>query len=92
MTTSSESAAVLSVRVSPDEMGMLEAAARDSGVSVGEYVRQKSIEAAETEILNRSTVIIPAENWEAFVAWLERPPEKIPELVELSRRAAPWDD
>jgi hypothetical protein len=39
----------------------------------------------EREVLNRTGVIVPAEDWEAFAAWLNRPAEIIPALAELAR-------
>ncbi len=91
MAKSSNASSVLSVRVSAAERAMLEEAARDSGATLSDFVRRKSIVAAEEEILNRSTVTIPAEHWEAFEAWLNRPPEVNPGLVELMRRVPVWE-
>jgi hypothetical protein len=42
-------------------------------------------------MLNRSTVAIPANDWEAFEAWISRPAEVIPALTELGRRASSWE-
>jgi uncharacterized protein (DUF1778 family) len=56
-------------------------------MSLSEFVRRKAVEAAETEILNRTSVTIPAKDWETFEAWLHRPAETIPALAELARRA-----
>jgi uncharacterized protein (DUF1778 family) len=81
---------ILSVRVSPAERELLDAAASQSRTSVSDFVRRAAVEAAEIEVLNRSTVTIPAESWEAFEAWAVRPAESIPELVELFRRPPLW--
>jgi uncharacterized protein (DUF1778 family) len=81
---------ILSVRVSPAERELLDAAASQSRTSISDFVRRAAVEAAEMEVLNRSTVTIPAESWEAFEAWAVRPAESIPELVELFRRPPPW--
>jgi uncharacterized protein (DUF1778 family) len=86
MATSSNPTTILSVRVSPDERALLEAAAEQSRTSLSDFMRRKSVEAAELEILNRSVVTIPAEDWEAFEAWINRPAEVIPALRELMRR------
>ncbi len=82
---------VLSVRVSPEERALLEAAAEQSGATLSDFMRRKSVEAAETEVLNRSIVIIPAKDWEAFEAWINRPAEANPALAELARRAPSWE-
>ena len=81
---------MLSVRVNAEERALLEEAARDVGATLSDFVRRKSVEAAEEEILNRSRVVIPAEHWEAFEAWLERPPRSNPKLAELMRAAPVW--
>ncbi len=82
---------ILSVRVSPDERALLDAAAEESRTSVSDFVRRAAVEAAEMEILNRSTVVIPAESWEAFEAWAARPAEDVPGLVELFSRKPTWE-
>lgn len=82
-----QSTSVLSVRVTPSERALLEAAAEQSRATLSEFVRRKAVEAAETEVLARTTVTIPAEHWEAFEAWLARPAQDIPALAELARRA-----
>jgi uncharacterized protein (DUF1778 family) len=86
MATSPNPTTILSVRVSPNERALLEAAAEQSRTSLSDFMRRKSVEAAELEILNRSVVTIPAEDWEAFEAWINRPAEVIPALRELMRR------
>jgi uncharacterized protein (DUF1778 family) len=85
MATSSNPTTILSVRVSPSERALLEAAAEQSRTSLSDFMRRKSVEAAELEILNRSVVTIPAEDWEVFEAWINRPAEVLPALRELMR-------
>ncbi len=82
---------VLSVRVSPAERALLDAAAEELRTSVSDFVRRAAVEAAEMEILNRSNVVIPAESWEAFEAWAARPAEDVPGLVELFSRKPTWE-
>lgn len=73
--------------MSPGERALLEAAAEQSRTSLSDFMRRKSVEAAELEILNRSVVTIPAQDWEAFEAWINRPAEVLPALRErLSRK------
>ena len=70
---------------------MLEAAAGQSRTSLSDFVRRKALEAAESDVLNRSVVTIPAQDWEAFEAWIERPAKKIPALQELARKTLSWE-
>jgi uncharacterized protein (DUF1778 family) len=82
---------ILSVRVTPSERAILEAAAEQTRTTLSDFVRRKSVEAAETEILNRSIVTIPAKDWEAFEAWINRPAEDVPGLARLARRVPSWE-
>ena len=91
MKTDAPTTSVLSVRVSSDERAILEAAAEQAHTSLSEFVRRKALESAETEVLNRTIVTIPARDWDAFEAWLHRPPETIPALAELAGRKPSWE-
>ena len=91
MTNPSNTTSVLSVRVSPDERAILEAAAEQSHTSLSDFMRRKALEAAEIEVLNRTIITIPAKDWEAFEAWVNRPAEAIPALAELARRTPSWE-
>jgi len=91
MMNPSNTTSVLSVRVNPDERAILEAAAEQAHTSLSEFVRRKALESAETEVLNRAIITIPAKDWEAFEAWVNRPAEATPALVELARRTPSWE-
>lgn len=87
----SNSISVLSVRVSPDERAILEAVAERAHTSLSEFVRRKALKSAEADVLNRTVVTIPAKDWEAFEAWINRPTESISALSELARRTPSWE-
>lgn len=91
MTQQTHTTSVLSVRVTPDERAILEAAAEQSRTTLSDFMRRKSVEAAEIEVLTRSIVTIPAKDWEAFDAWINRPVEAIPALANLARRVPSWE-
>ncbi len=88
MASLSTATSVLSIRVSPEERALLEAAAVQSRTSLSDFMRRKSIEAAEIDLLNRTVVTIPAKSWAAFETWVHRPAETIPALAKLARRGA----
>jgi uncharacterized protein (DUF1778 family) len=90
MRKQSLSSSVLSVRVSADERALLEEAAAQSHTSLSEFIRRRSVEAAEAEVLNRSNIVIPAKDWEAFEAWINRPAEAVPAIAELAGRTPSW--
>jgi uncharacterized protein (DUF1778 family) len=81
---------VLSVRVDPAERALLARAAEQSHTTISDFMRRKAVEAAESDVLNRTTVTIPAKDWQAFEAWAARPAETIPALAALSRRRPSW--
>jgi uncharacterized protein (DUF1778 family) len=70
---------------------MLKDAADKAHTSISDFVRRKAIAAAEAEILSRTNVIIPAEHWEAFEAWVNLPPKSVPAFRELARRKPAWE-
>ena len=81
---------VLSVRVNDEERTLLEAASEQARTSLSDFVRRKALEAAEMDMLERPIVTIPAEDWEAFEAWANRPPRKIAEVEALARTSPKW--
>lgn len=82
---------VLSVRVNPDERAILEAAAEQARTTLSDFVRRKALESAEVEVCHHGIIIIPAEDWEAFEAWIDRPAETIAPLAELAQRKPTWE-
>jgi uncharacterized protein (DUF1778 family) len=82
---------VLSVRVSREERAILEAAAEQSRTTLSDFMRRKALDAAEVEVLNRSIVTIPANDWEAFEHWVNSPPEDNPALERLASLTPTWE-
>jgi len=81
---------VLSVRVSDDERAILESASAQARTNLSDFVRRKALEAAEIDVMERRIVIIPAEDWEAFEASVNRPAEHLSAIAELARRDPTW--
>jgi uncharacterized protein (DUF1778 family) len=90
MTT--QSPVVLSVRVSAGERSLPEAAAEQARTSLSDFVRRKAIEAAESDMLNRRVVTIPAHDWERFEAWTQAPAQDVPALRRLAATPPVWRD
>lgn len=84
--------AVLSVRVSPDERRLLEAAAANARTSLSDFIRRKAIDAAEADSLERRVVTIPARDWARFEAWVDAPAKDVPTLRTLAARKPIWQD
>jgi uncharacterized protein (DUF1778 family) len=85
MTTS-----VLRIRVNERERALLEAASEEARTSLREYIRRKALDAAEVDIVERRIVTIAANDWKAFEAWANRPPQEIPALKALAGRTPTW--
>jgi uncharacterized protein (DUF1778 family) len=81
---------VPSVRVNEEERALLEAASTLARTSLSDFIRRKALDAAEADILERRIVTIPAKDWEAFVAWANRPPGEIAGLKDLARMTPRW--
>ncbi len=91
MSNAASTSSIVSVRVNADERAILEAAAAQAHTSLSDFMRRKAMEAAEVEVLNRSRVTIPAQNWEAFEAWLDGPADPNPALAELMQLKPVWE-
>ncbi len=90
MTNVPNTNSVLSVRISPHERALLELAAEQSRTNLSDFVRRKALEAAETEVLNRTAVVIAAKDWENFESWIDRPAKNIQALKKLKRVTPTW--
>ena len=84
------STSVLSVRVSPAERAVLEAASDEARTNLSDFVRRASLEAAELSLLSRNIVSIPAQRWDAFEAWVSRPASKNVKLQKLAKTKPAW--
>ena len=84
------SAAILSVRVTPNERALLEAAAENARTNLSDFVRRKAIEAAETDLLDHPTVTIAAADWAKFEAWAAQPAQDIAPLRKLAQTPPTW--
>jgi uncharacterized protein (DUF1778 family) len=91
MVEQTHTSSVLSVRVSPGERAILEAAAEQSRTTLSDFMRRKAVDAAEAEMSHQGIVTIPAKDWEAFEAWVNRPAEAVPALAELASRTPSWE-
>lgn len=83
---------VLSVRVSAQERATLEAAAQAQHTSLSEFLRRMGLQAAETELLQRSHITIPAQDWAAFESFIGAPTMAIAGLDALARRRPSWEE
>ena len=87
----SQSASILSVRVSTQERQLLEDAAEQSRTSLSDFVRRTALDAAEEELMERRVVMIPADKWEALEEWMNAPAKDVSALRELAQSASTWE-
>jgi uncharacterized protein (DUF1778 family) len=80
----------ISVRVAARERKLLETAAEQSRSTLSDFIRRKSIEAAEIELMRRNVVTIPAAEWEKFEAWSRQPPRRVKGLKALAGLMPGW--
>lgn len=86
------SQAPISVRVSPHERELLQAAAAKARTNVSDFIRRKALEAAEIDVLDHRMVTIPAADWEQFENWVQSPAQDVPALRELAATRPAWQD
>ena len=86
------SQAPISVRVSPNERALLQAAAAQARTNISDFVRRKALEAAEIDVLDHRLVVIPAADWEQFESWVQSPAKDVPALRELAATRPAWQD
>ena len=90
MVTKMPTSDVLSVRVSPQEKALIKSAADQTRSTLGEFMRRKSLEGAEEAVLERTSVTIPANQWEAFEAMMDAPAKASAEIRALAAHKPVW--
>jgi uncharacterized protein (DUF1778 family) len=81
----------ISVRLPEADVALIDRAARLRGRSRADFMREAAIRAAEDVLTESRLIHMSPEGFDAFLAILSEPARPVPEMVELSRRAAPWD-
>ena len=81
---------VLNLRLSDRERALLEMASSQSLTSLDDFVRRKSLEAAEADMIERSIVASAAEEGERFGQWAASPARKPAALKEPGGRRPAW--
>jgi len=81
----------LSMRLPEADIAMIDRAAQLRGRSRTDFVRDAAVRAAEAVVMENTLIRMSPDGFDAFVAAISGPPRAVPELVELTRRAAPWE-
>ena len=73
----------LDLRLTPEAKQTLNAAATAKGRSVSEFVLESALAHAAEILPDRRQFFLNAEQWEKFIAALDRPPQPKPRLERL---------
>jgi uncharacterized protein (DUF1778 family) len=82
----------LSMRLPAADLAIIDRAAGLRGRSRTDFVREAALNAAEEVLLERALIRMSPAGFAAFRAAVEAPAAPVPELVELLRRPAPWEE
>ena len=82
----------LELRLEPERRRLLDEAAAASGMSTSAFVLAHATEAARDVLADRTSFVLPAERWDAFVQLLERPERPQPELAAFLARSSIFDE
>lgn len=82
----------INIRVSPETLGLIDRAARVLGKTRTDYILDTVREAAEHTVLDQTLFVLNPEQWDAFVAALDAPPQHNERLEKLLSRRPPWNE
>ena len=68
-----------------------EAAAQAARTNLSDFIRRRAVEAAEEDMLERRQVVIAAEDWERFEAWVHEEPRQVEALGKLAASRPAWE-
>lgn len=81
----------LAMRFPDADLAIIDRAASQRGRSRTDFVRDAAVRAAEEVLMENIVIRMSPAGFEAFVLALDAPAAPVPELVELLKRAAPWE-
>lgn len=81
----------LSMRLPDTDIAIIDRAARLRGRSRTDFVRDAAVRAAEEVLMETMPIRMSHEGFEAFMATVSGPATTVPEMVDIFRRAAPWE-
>lgn len=81
----------LSMRLPDSDIAIIDRAAMLRGRSRTDFVRDAAVRAAEDVLMEAMPIRMSVEGFDAFMAAVSGPAIAVPEMVEVFRRAAPWE-
>ncbi|SBV35937.1 conserved hypothetical protein [uncultured Stenotrophomonas sp.] len=81
----------LSMRLPDADIAVIDRAASLRGRSRTDFVREAAVHAAEDVLMEAMPVRMSAEGFDAFMQAVSSPAQAVPEMVQVLRRPAPWE-
>jgi uncharacterized protein (DUF1778 family) len=81
----------VNLRIRGETRSIIDRAARMLGRTRTDFMIEASRRAAEDAILDQTVIHADPENFDHFIAILDRPPEDNERLRKMLRRPAPWE-
>lgn len=81
----------ISMRLPEADIAMIDRAAGLRGRSRTDFVREAAVRAAEDVLMENRLIRMSPEGFAEFMAVLSGPEAPVPEIVELAKRPAPWE-
>lgn len=81
----------INVRVSPEMLGLIDRAAQVYGKTRTDFILDTMRKAAEEAVLDQRLFVLDADQWAAFTAALDAPPQTNPKLGALLARRPAWE-
>lgn len=76
----------LELRIEPERRQLLDEAAAETGMSTSAFVLTHATTAAQQVLADRTSFILPADRWDAFVVQLDREERSMPGLAAFLAR------
>jgi uncharacterized protein (DUF1778 family) len=73
----------LDLRISPEAKRMLQEAARERHTTVNQFVIDSALTTAQEVLAERTRIGLSADQWTAFLAALDAPPQRHPRMERL---------
>ena len=81
----------LAMRFRDADLAIIDRAASQRGRSRTDFVRDAAVRAAEEVLMENVVIRMSPAAFDAFVSALESPPTPVPQLVDVIKRPAPWE-
>ena len=80
------------IRAKREEKALVEQAAAASHMTTSQFMMQAALRSAEEVLADRTRFALPTDQWDSFVAALDRPARVIPELERAASKPSPFNE